>query len=142
MACAKEHGEQEFQFKPNVKYTVCFRWWLGKTRMKARPRSRQLLIVLLTGLLWTMALPGWPQTLPPSQSNQLGPLPPKVPALPTVPPPAQPPGFDVPSPRPGTSGAAVTGPKIMVKEIQVVGSTAFTPQQLAEVTAPYTNREH
>ena len=141
MACAKEHGEQEFQFKPHVKRTVCFRWWLGKTRMKARPRSRQLLIVLLTGLLWTMALPGWPQTLPPSQSNQLGPLPPKVPALPTVPPPAQPPGFDVPSPRPGTSGAAVTGPKIMVKEIQVVGSTAFTPQQLAEVTAPYTNRE-
>jgi len=29
----------------------------------------------------------------------------------------------------------------MVKDIQVVGSTAFTSQQLAEVTAPYTNRE-
>ncbi|WHZ14216.1 MAG: hypothetical protein OJF52_001051 [Nitrospira sp.] len=29
----------------------------------------------------------------------------------------------------------------MVKEIQLVGNTAFTAQQMAEVTAPYTNRE-
>jgi hemolysin activation/secretion protein len=29
----------------------------------------------------------------------------------------------------------------MVKEVQLVGNTAFTSQQLAEITSPYTNRE-
>lgn len=77
----------------------------------------------------------------PAQS-QLIPLPPKPPQLPTAPPPVQPPALEVPSPRPpGTLEQAVTGPKIMVREIRLVGNTAFTSQQLAEVTAPYTNRE-
>jgi hemolysin activation/secretion protein len=101
--------------------------------MKTPQHPRQFCLALLTGLLWMTASPVW---------SQLIPLPPKPPQLPTIPPPVQPPGLDLPSPRPpGAPGTGATGPKIMVKEIQVVGSTAFTPQQLAEVTTPYNNRE-
>ncbi|MBS0169943.1 MAG: ShlB/FhaC/HecB family hemolysin secretion/activation protein [Nitrospira sp.] len=74
--------------------------------------------------------------------SQLGPLPPKPPQLPVVPPPAQPPGLDLPTPTPpGALDRAAKGPKIMVKDIRLVGNTAFTAQQLSEITAPYTNRE-
>ena len=74
--------------------------------------------------------------------SQLIPLPPKPPQLPTAPPPVQPPALEVPSPRPpGTMEQAITGPKILVKEVRLVGNTAFTSQQLSEITAPYTNRE-
>lgn len=74
--------------------------------------------------------------------SQLIPLPPKPPQLPTAPPPIQPPALEVPSPRPPSApDEAVTGAKILVKEIRLVGNTAFTAQQLSEVTAPYTNRE-
>lgn len=78
-----------------------------------------------------------------SAHAQLGiPLPPKPPQLPTVPPPVQPPSLEVPPPPPpGPSDRLVTGPRIMVKEIRLLGNTAFTAQQMAEVTAPYTNRE-
>ena len=38
-------------------------------------------------------------------------------------------------------GEPITGLKISVKEIHLVGNTAFTDQQLAEVTSKYTNRE-
>lgn len=73
---------------------------------------------------------------------QLIPLPPKPPQLPTAPPPIQPPALEVPSPRPpGVLEQAVTGPNILVKEIRLVGNTAFTSGQLSEVTSPYTNRE-
>ena len=132
MACAKQFREQKIP----TESAACFRWWQGKTRMKPPWYSKHISAVLLTGLFWMIASSVWSQNLP-----QAGPFPPKVPQLPTVPPPAQPPGFEVPVPRKGEPGAGVTGPKIMVKEIQVVGSTAFTPEQLAEVTAPYTNRE-
>ncbi|HNO32744.1 MAG TPA: POTRA domain-containing protein, partial [Nitrospira sp.] len=74
--------------------------------------------------------------------SQLIPFPPKPPQLPTAPPPVQPPALEVPSPRPpGTMEQAITGPKILVKEVRLVGNTAFTSQQLSEITAPYTNRE-
>ncbi len=92
-----------------------------------------LLSCLTTSLAWSQLIP-----LPPDPV----PFPPKPPQLPVVPPPAQPPGLELPSPRPPSApGTGAAGPKIMVKDIQVVGSTAFTSQQLAEVTAPYTNRE-
>jgi hemolysin activation/secretion protein len=46
----------------------------------------------------------------------------------------------VPPPQPGEPGLL---PRIGVfaREIRVVGSTVFTPEQLAAVTAPYTNRQ-
>lgn len=133
MACMNEIGEQEARTGSTRNRTVSFRWSGDKSGMRTQRRCHRLSLSLLSGLLWMMVSPVW---------SQLIPLPPKPPQLPTVPPPAQPPGLELPSPRPPRApGAPVTGAKIMVKEIQVVGSTAFTPQQLAEVTAPYTNRE-
>jgi len=88
-------------------------------------------------LLGALALPAYSQT-----GSQLGPLPPKLPQLPVVPPPAQPPAIEVPTPRPPSAlDQAAKGPKIAVKEIRLIGNTAFTSQQLSEVTSPYTNRE-
>jgi hypothetical protein len=88
-------------------------------------------------LLGALALPAYSQT-----GSQLGPLPPKLPQLPVVPPPAQPPAIEVPAPRPPSAlDQAAKGPKIMVKDIRLVGNTAFTSQQLSEITAPYANRE-
>ncbi|MBA2486332.1 MAG: ShlB/FhaC/HecB family hemolysin secretion/activation protein [Nitrospira sp.] len=96
-------------------------------------RLCRMCVIVLSVLLWMMASPVWSQVIP---------LPPKPPQLPTVPPPVQPPGLEMPSPRPpSVPGTSATSPKIMVKDIRVVGSTAFMPSQLAEVTAPYTNRE-
>ena len=69
------------------------------------------------------------------------PLPPKPPQLPIEPPPAQPPALEVPPPAPPVPGEPITGPKIFVKEVRLIGNTTFTSQQLAEVTGPYTNRD-
>ncbi len=88
-------------------------------------------------LLGVWVVPAYSQT-----GSQLGPLPPKPPQLPVVPPPAQPPAIELPSPTPpGALDRAAKGPKLMVKDIRLVGNTAFTSQQLSEITAPYTNRE-
>ena len=130
MACANESAEQEAWTEVPEKSTAFFRRSVRKHRIRMQRHSRRFFLVVLIGLLGMMASPAFSQVLP-AQPNQLGPLPPKVPQLPTMPPPAQPPGFEMPSPRPGAPGSPVTGPKIMVKEIHVVGSTAFTPQQLA-----------
>jgi hemolysin activation/secretion protein len=55
-----------------------------------------------------------------------------------------------PTPRPGTllpsvplapKGEPVPGLRVFVREIKVTGSTAFTADELAKVTAPYLNRE-
>jgi len=69
------------------------------------------------------------------------PLPPKPPQLPIEPPPTQPPALEVPPPAPPVAGEPITGPKIFVKEVRLTGNTAFTSQQLTEVTGPYTNRD-
>ncbi len=135
MACVKEIAEHEVVNEAPTMIDASIR---GDSRIAGGRARRQRRwhrsgIVLLSGLLWMTAAP---------VLSQLIPLPPKPPQLPTVPPPVQPPGLELPSPRPPSDpGTAVTGPKIMVKDIHVAGSTAFTPQQLAEVTAPYKNRE-
>ncbi|MBX3235182.1 MAG: ShlB/FhaC/HecB family hemolysin secretion/activation protein [Nitrospiraceae bacterium] len=73
---------------------------------------------------------------------QFAPLPPKPPQFPEAPPPVQPPALEPPAPQPpAPSGVPLTGAKILVRDIQVVGSTAFTAGELAEVTNPYRNRE-
>lgn len=88
-------------------------------------------------LLGALVVPAHSQT-----GSQLVPLPPKPPQLPVVPPPAQPPALGLPTPTPpGALDQVAKGPKIMVKDIRLVGNTAFTSQQLSEITAPYTNRE-
>ena len=69
------------------------------------------------------------------------PLPPKPPQLPVEPPPVQPPALEVQPPAKPSPGQPITGPKIFVKEVHLIGNTAFTSQQLAEVTGPYTNRD-
>lgn len=69
------------------------------------------------------------------------PLPPKPPQLPVEPPPAQPPALEMPSPVPPVAGEPITGPKIFVKKVRLMGNTAFSSQQLTEVTGPYTHRD-
>lgn len=69
------------------------------------------------------------------------PLPPKPPSLPEAPPPAKPPALEIPAQPQNQPGETTAGLKIIVTEIRVVGNTAFTNQELAEVTSKYTNRE-
>ncbi|HRA98502.1 MAG TPA: POTRA domain-containing protein, partial [Nitrospira sp.] len=100
-------------------------------------RRRTFVAVAALVLFGALAWPAYSQT-----GSQLGPLPPKLPQLPVVPPPEQPPTLDLPSPRPPSAlDQAAKGPKIMVKDVRLIGNTAFTAQQLSEITAPYTNRE-
>ena len=103
-------------------------------------RYRTALGVAAALLFSVMAFPVYAQILP--TQPQPGPLPPKPPQLPAVPPPVQPPALEVPTPRPPSAiEQAAKGPKIFVKDIRLVGNTAFTSGQLSEVTSPYTNRE-
>jgi len=90
---------------------------------------------LIVGLLAWGADPG-------TALAQFVPLPPKPPQFPEAPPPVQPPALEPPAPQPPAApGVPLTGARILVKDIQVVGSTAFTAGELAEVTNPYRNRE-
>jgi hemolysin activation/secretion protein len=106
----------------------------------ARPlRGPNLFLVCGLALLW--AGEAGAQTLPPvfDPTGKSGsppplekekPLEPKpAPILPPVPPPRAP--------------AEEKGPliRVFVREVRLVGNTVFTAAQLAEVTAPYTNRE-
>ena len=140
MACVKESVEQGTETSETVSAEAAgqvekIRQGPGGGSEQVRYRTYVGVAVLL--LLSAIASPGYSQT-----GSQLGPLPPKPPQLPTVPPPAQPPAIEVPSARPpGALDQAAKGPKIMVKDIRLVGNTAFTAQQLSEITAPYTNRE-
>ena len=140
MACVKKSVGQETGMTTSAGAGAAVYGDSSHPRKRCRsPRSWRRTFAGVTALLLlgALALPAYSQT-----GSQLGPLPPKLPQLPVVPPPAQPPGLELPSPQPPSAPATgAAGPKIMVKDIQIVGSTAFTPQQLAEVTAPYTNRE-
>jgi hemolysin activation/secretion protein len=63
---------------------------------------------------------------------------------PTLPQDFQPPprpGTLLPSPPLAPKGEPVPGLRVFVREIKVTGSTAFTAEELAKVTAPYLNRE-
>ena len=74
--------------------------------------------------------------------GQVGtPFPPKLPELPAAPPSPKPPALEVPDQPQMQPGEPITGPKIFVKEIRLVGNTAFSDQQLAEVTGPYAKRD-
>lgn len=102
----------------------------------------------LFGMMVLLALqpnPIWAQVPggPPSQGNQPpGLLPPKPPQLPPAPPPPRAPELEIPAPPAKVEpGEGVAAPKIFVKDIRLTGNTAFTSQQLAEVTGPYTNRD-
>ena len=64
-------------------------------------------------------------------------IPPPLPEkpLPPLPPPLQPPVV------PPEKRERLPGLRVIVRAINVLGSTVFTPDELAKVTAPYTNRE-
>jgi hemolysin activation/secretion protein len=112
----------------------------GSEGRMRKVRYRTALGVAAAVLFSVMAFPIYAQILP--TQPQPGPLPPKPPQLPAVPPPVQPPALEVPAPRPPSAiEQAAKGPKIFVKDIRLVGNTAFTSGQLSEVTSPYTNRE-
>ena len=112
----------------------------GSEGRMRKVRYRTALGVAAALLFSVMAFPIYAQILP--TQPQPGPLPPKPPQLPAVPPPVQPPALEVPAPRPPSAiEQAAKGPKIFVKDIRLVGNTAFTSGQLSEVTSSYTNRE-
>ena len=144
MACVKKSVGQEAGMTASAGAVVAV--YGGSSRPRQRCRSSRRWRPAFTGvaallLLGALALPAYSQTGPlPPQTG--GPLPPKPPQLPVVPPPAQPPALELPTPTPpGALDQAAKGPKITVKDIRLVGNTAFTSQQLSEITAPYTNRE-
>jgi hemolysin activation/secretion protein len=56
-------------------------------------------------------------------------------------PPTPRPGTLLPSPPLAPKGEPIPGLRVFVREIKVTGSTAFTADELAKVTAPYQNRE-
>lgn len=94
-------------------------------------------------LMASLAVPVWSQVPggPPPASQQLGPLPPKPPQLPPAPPPPRPPELEIPAPeRKAPPEEGITAPTIFIKDIRLTGNTAFTSQQLSEVTDSYKNR--
>ena len=102
----------------------------------------------LLGMIVILALPAsliWAQVpggLPPGTEPPPGLLPPRPPQLPPAPPPPRAPELEIPAPPAKVEpGEGVAAPKIFVKEIRLTGNTAFTSQQLAEVTTPYTSRD-
>ncbi len=78
----------------------------------------------------------WGQAVvPPPFPQQPPPFPEQVPPPPPAPPPI------LPAPPPPGKREVVPAIRVFVKEIRVEGSTVFSPEELAQVTAPYTNRE-
>jgi len=86
--------------------------------------------------------------LPDVVSAQIVPVPPPPPIMPLptplpkeLPKPEPPlPSILPPAPVPERRGP-ISAVKVYVREIRVLGSTVFTPQELAQVTDPYLNRE-
>src|SRR5437660_1049650 len=89
-----------------------------------------LVICIVYSSVWAQSVvpPPFPQQPPPFPET-VPPSPPPPPPL--LPPPPAPPGKREPSPL----------IRVFVKDIRVVGSTVFSQEELAKVTAPYTNRE-
>ncbi len=111
---------------------------------RGRPRSftQVTLVVLVISLTTPGLLPrataqgplgdptgrsGEPPKLPPPEEPR--PLPQPVPILPPLPPPSRPELEPLPRER------------VFVRAVRVVGSTVFSDEELAQVTAPYVNRE-
>src|SRR3989449_20449 len=87
----------------------------------------------------------WPAQSFVAQAPPL-PVPPPFPAEPPPFPgeirPTPPPGSVLPPPPPPPPEKGAPLPlSVFVKEIRITGSTVFTPEQLTQVTAPYTNRK-
>jgi hemolysin activation/secretion protein len=84
----------------------------------------------------------------PSAWAQVTPLPPRLEPTPEPPPifreePRQPPPTPIlaPLPPPAPEREILPTLRVFIKEIRVVGSTVFSPEEISRVTAPYTNRE-
>ena len=112
-----------------------------RQRRKARRLGlASLLMVLVGGGLEHLDLSGfaWAQVAPLPT-----PFPAPPPTLPEqVPPPLPPPSSILPPPpTPPLERPELPRLRVFVREIKVVGSTVFSPEELAKITAPYTNRE-
>jgi hemolysin activation/secretion protein len=85
----------------------------------------------------------------PNAWGQVTPLPPRLEPTPEPPPifreeprPAPPPSPILPPvPAPLLERELTPTVRVFIREIRVVGSTVFSPEELGRVTAPYTNRE-
>lgn len=93
-----------------------------------------LLTVLLVGSAWGQGLP--PRTDPTPRFGQPPPITEKLPQAETPPLEVLPPLEQEKLAEPG-----IPTLKVFVREIRVVGSTVFSPEQLAELVAPFVNRE-
>lgn len=65
----------------------------------------------------------------------------EAPTLPQELPQTPPPGTLLPPVTPAPKGEFIPGLRVFIREIKVTGSTVFSPEELAKVTAPYLNRE-
>ena len=107
----------------------------GASQIRLCPSTLFWAMLTVMGLL---CQPAWAQ-VPPVQVPP--PFPPELPLPPEEIRPAPPPGSVLPPPPPPPPGKTPLLPlSVFVREIRVDGNTVFTPEQLATVTAPYTNR--
>ncbi len=120
----------------------------GRSSPCAGSGTPRLVLIYVTLSLTCMAAPSFAQTppvqlaqvVPPSQIPP--PFPPEPPPLPKELPPGPPPPVLPPlPPPPPTMREPLPLIRVFVREIRVLGSTVFTQEELAKVTAPYTNRE-
>ena len=100
---------------------------------------RGLVTTLVLLVVWALSDVVSAQIVPVPPPPPIMPLPTPLPKeLPKPEPPL--PGILPPAPVPERRGPMPTV-KVYVREIRVLGSTVFTPQELAQVTDPYRNRE-
>ncbi|MDN5940835.1 MAG: BamA/TamA family outer membrane protein [Nitrospira sp.] len=103
--------------------------------------SLRLLAPLVLLVVWTVSDIVWAQVpIPPIESPFPPPILPAPTPLPKELPTPEPPPPSILPPVPERRGAMPTV-KVYVREIRVLGSTVFTPQELAQVTDPYRDRD-
>jgi hemolysin activation/secretion protein len=91
-------------------------------------------VLFLAAVIWLPAAAQAAFVDPTGRSGEAPTLPQELPQTPR-------PGTVLPSVPPIPKGDLVPGLRVFVREIRVVGSTVFSPEELAKITAPYANRE-
>jgi hemolysin activation/secretion protein len=91
-------------------------------------------VLFLAAAIWLPATAQAAFVDPTGRSGEAPTLPQELPSTPR-------PGTVLPSVPPAPKGDLVPGLRVFVREIRVVGSTVFSPEELAKITAPYANRE-
>src|SRR5262249_3378245 len=106
-------------------------WLTAKRSHVDWPSIRALFVGL--AILWPLAA-GAAVIDPTGRSGEAPTLPQELPQPPR-------PGTLLPPVAPAPKAEPIPGLRVFVREIRVSGSTVFSPEELAKVTGPYTNRE-